>query len=152
MKRDQRTHNIWRSMRARCKNPKNISYPRYGARGISVCARWEKFEAFVEDMGYAPAGMTLERRHNNKPYSPTNCLWATPKQQARNRSNNVLLKYRGKTRPMSEWAEIAGLDRGTLWRRLKRGASLEVAMTRELCRGKPLTGKQKPRSYKKEAA
>lgn len=79
------TYVSWQSMKARCHNPKATSYERYGARGITVCRRWHKFENFLADMGERPEGMTLDRRNNNRGYSKANCRWATPKQQHENR-------------------------------------------------------------------
>ncbi|WNV50607.1 hypothetical protein [Pseudomonas phage Rollin] len=77
---------IWQTMIARCTNPKNGSYERYGARGITVCDRWvESFSNFYADMGDPPPGTTLDRRDNDQGYAPGNCRWATAHQQARNR-------------------------------------------------------------------
>ena len=42
---------VWRSMLSRCENPKNIGFEHYGGRGIRVCDRWHKFDAFRSDMG-----------------------------------------------------------------------------------------------------
>lgn len=76
----------WKSMKARCRNPRVPDYPRYGGRGITVCDRWyESFDAFLADMGDRPDGLTLDRIDNDRGYEPGNCRWATKSDQSRNR-------------------------------------------------------------------
>lgn len=76
----------WANMLSRCYNPKSVSYENYGARGITVCARWHTFRLFAEDMGLKPdPALTIERRDNALGYSPDNCEWATRTAQCLNR-------------------------------------------------------------------
>ena len=74
------------SMKQRCSNPNHPKFEHYGGRGISVCERWDSFETFLADMGSKPGpGLSLDRIDNEGNYEPSNCRWATHKQQANNR-------------------------------------------------------------------
>lgn len=85
----------WQMMKNRCANRKAADYAYYGARGITFDARWARFENFIADMGRKPTPKhTLERVNNSKGYAKDNCIWATRKDQARNRGryNNCSLE------------------------------------------------------------
>lgn len=69
----------------RCENPEATGYEYYGALGVTVCAEWHDFEAFLSDMGERPAGRTLYRRDPHGNYERDNCRWATPTEQANNK-------------------------------------------------------------------
>lgn len=119
-------YNVFKTMHARCYNPKNHKYARYGGRGIAVEPRWHVYENFYTDMGERPSSQhQIERRDNNGNYGPGNCYWATPQAQARNRKSNRLITINGKTECIAEWAEHAGLNQATLLKRVNAGWATE---------------------------
>lgn len=115
----------WRNMIERCYNPSNDSYHTYGRRGIRVCAEWresfEAFQAYVDsELGPRPTPEhSIDRIDNDCHYEPGNLRWATPVQQQRNRTINVLYAYNGKTATLYEHAEDAGLDPDMVYNRVR---------------------------------
>jgi hypothetical protein len=85
-------YNSWRAMIWRCDNPKHLGYPKYGARGITVCERWRDFRNFLEDMGLRPEGTTLGRVIDRGNYEPGNVFWMTQAEQNLARKNNHALR------------------------------------------------------------
>lgn len=122
---------LWNSMHARCYKPRATSYPRYGAKGIRVCERWHDFANFLADMGERPGGASLERKDGAKNYEPGNVVWATGKQQARNRRTSLMVMFLGETKPLAEWCEQLGLDYHKTWKAIrKHGVLAAVALQR----------------------
>lgn len=121
----------WCGMRSRCMDTNNKKYPRYGGRGILVCARWlDSFEAFYNDIGPRPSDKhSIDRIDNDGNYEPGNCRWATSFQQSRNRSGLHRVKFQGKTMSVSEWAERTGIRRSVLYNRFRNGWSARRALT-----------------------
>lgn len=110
----------WASMKERCYRKKYHNYERYGGRGISVCPRWkDSFENFYEDMSPTwKEGLTLDRIDNNGNYEPSNCRWATRKEQNNNQEKTV--KIGGV--PLQVYAKEHGINPSTLHSRLRCNA------------------------------
>lgn len=121
----------WDHMIRRCTCPSNKIYHRYGGRGIKVCKKWLKsYPAFLKDMGEAPSPQhSLDRIRNSGHYTPSNCRWATYKEQNRNRRDNVRLRFNGQLKTVAEWAEVLGMPRRIIYERRKRGWPTKLALT-----------------------
>lgn len=105
----------WHNLKTRCQNPKIEKYQLYGARGITVCDRWNKdFRNFLEDMGVMPEGYTLDRIDPNQGYFKDNCRWACKARQAHNRRDckldwNKVAKVKHMHAEGFSYREIAGM-------------------------------------------
>ena len=124
-----KTYKSWVNMIQRCINPKNRYYHCYGGRGIAVCKRWMKFENFLEDMGESPDEHQIDRINNDGNYCKSNCRWTTPKQNSRNKRNNLFATYKNRTQLLIEWAEEFGVNYDVLKWRLNNGWPIEKALT-----------------------
>jgi hypothetical protein len=115
---------IWCGLRNRCNNLNNRSYPDYGGSGIYVCQRWmESFTNFLDDMGPRPSSKHTVDRYPDKdgPYAPSNCRWATMREQNRNRKSNRLITINGVTKLLIEWIEESGKSKRLVSNRISRG-------------------------------
>lgn len=117
-----RVHTAWSNMKNRCQNPRNRNYYKYGARGITVCERWQTFENFLADMGEPPSPKHSIDRYpdNGGNYEPGNVRWATAKEQGNNQRTNHLITLNGETLTMQQWCEKLDIKQGTLSKRINR--------------------------------
>ena len=138
--RHKRIYSIYCTMKARCYNPNNDEYHNYGGRGIIVCPEWlgkngvENFAKWSYENGYdenAEYGQcTIDRIDVNGNYEPSNCRWATQKQQMRNTRYTIFLTYKGETKSAAEWSEITGIKQSLLTERKRKGWSDEDCIER----------------------
>lgn len=113
-----RIYKEWASMRRRCRPSSNDSKTYY-QRGISVCPEWNDFTAFYNwaiSNGYDDS-LSIDRRDNNKGYSPDNCRWIPIEEQQSNKSNNIYVVYEGQKYCLRQLAEKLNLPYKTICRR-----------------------------------
>lgn len=123
-------YTVWNAMIQRCHNPNDKGFRYYGSRGITVCARWRKYENFLKDMGRRPSNShSIERVKNGHGYSPSNVRWATRKEQMRNTRFNTIVRVGTAHRCVAAWSERSGISSATIIYRLQRGWSPKDAVT-----------------------
>lgn len=117
---DTRIYKLWKAVRYRCNSDE-----------ISLCDRWKSFDKFYADVGEPPhEGARLHRIDRSKGYSPENCRWATRKEQANNRRDNVVIEFEGQSMTLTQWSEALNINRNTLDGRISRyGWTIERAFT-----------------------
>ena len=121
-------HNSWVGLRGRTLNPNDRAWKHYGGRGIKVCSRWEKsFENFLEDMGPAPDKKAqIDRINNDGHYEPSNCRWASPLTNNRNRRN--VKKFQGLT--TNEWAAVFKVPKSTMHFKVQKAKGLKQVVAK----------------------
>lgn len=123
-----RLYTIWRGMKKRTNDKSDLNY---GGRGITVCKEWGEYLNFKEwalNNGYSDE-LTIDRINNDGNYEPSNCRWATPKEQSNNTRRNVVIEYNGEYKTISEWSNITGIREGAINKRYKAGWSAEKIFT-----------------------
>lgn len=117
-------YTAWCSMKSRCYQKTNKRYNEWGGKGVKVCERWlNSYIDFLSDMGRKPSPIHSLDRYPNKygNYEPSNCRWATPKEQSNNTSRNVFISLYGINRTAPEWSVVTGIKRGTICHRVNKG-------------------------------
>ena len=132
---------VWGLMKCRCYNSNHKSWKDYGGRGIKMETRWLTFLNFYNDMyksyfkhvkQYGQKKTQIDRIYNSKGYSKENCRWVTPSENTRNKRNNHLLTFNGRTLPVVSWAEITGINANTIYKRIENGFSVERTLSKKL--------------------
>lgn len=122
------TYASWCAMKNRCNREKDISFIRYGGRGITYDSKWNNFKNFLEDMGVRPQNATLDRINSNDNYYKENCRWSTAKEQANNRSSNRVFEINGIRMTVKDIARQTGIKSYSILSRLNRGMSIHEAI------------------------
>lgn len=125
-------YHAWQRIKVRCYHKNREEYKSYGGRGITVCKRWlNSFENFYADMGDCPSNShSIDRIDVNGNYEPSNCRWATLKEQCNNKRTNHFLEFNGESKTIQQWCDFFGLADTTVHNRLKRGWSIEDTLTK----------------------
>lgn len=129
-------YKTWAQVKTRTTNPNSQNAAYYMGRGIKMCDRWlNSFEAFYEDMGPAPTPKhSIDRIDPNGDYEPGNCRWATHIEQMNNIRNNKRIEFGGVVMTQEEWGRVTGIRGSVIQKRLKRGWTVEKALTTQLMR------------------
>lgn len=132
--RNKRLRKIWESMHERCGYERHPHFKSYGGRGISVCDEWKEYIPFAKwafRNGYDNT-LTLDRIDFDGSYEPSNCRWATTREQANNKRTNRIVVYNEERYTVSELAELIGMNCTTLRERLNMGWSVSDAVERPI--------------------
>lgn len=117
-----RLYQIWHGIKSRCYTKCHTSYHNYGEKGINVCDEWRDdyiaFRDWALTNGYRD-DLTIDRIDNGRGYEPSNCRWATPREQSNNKNTNHLVSFNGETHTIAEWSRIVGLSPRLIKDRLK---------------------------------
>lgn len=130
-------YNSWVMMRNRVNNLNADQFQWYQGREdvqIQICEGWNSYESFLNSLGRKPSPKhSIDRINNDGHYScgecveciakgwPMNGRWATQREQMRNTRANRFLTIGGVTHCLVEWAEISGVNEGTIRTRVAAG-------------------------------
>lgn len=134
-----RIYKTYNAMKDRCTNPNSQFYKDYGARGIRICDEWLGDDGFKNFYDWAMTNgytddLTIDRVDVNGNYEPNNCRWTDMKTQNNNLRTNRKITIDGITHTVSEWSEIVGIKRETIFSRLRSGMDEKDAIMTPLLR------------------
>lgn len=122
-------YRVWCGIKARCYNASHPSYPWYGAKGIKVCERWQKFLNFHQDMFQTwSLGLEIDRIDSCGDYCPENCRWVNHHQQLRNYGRNHWIEFNGERNTITDWSKKIGGAHSLIRHRLRLGWTIEHAL------------------------
>ena len=121
--RHTKLYEVWKTIKQRCLNPKNVSYHNYGGRGITICDDWKNdYFCFYEwsiNNGYKE-GLSIDRINNNGNYEPNNCRWTTRIVQNNNTRANNYITINNETKTLAEWCRHYNISYSLVRQRYKR--------------------------------
>ena len=147
-----RLYHTWENMKARCFNKNNPQYKNYGGRGITVCEEWKNdflsFRMWALQNGWNDTHVkfeiSLDRIDVNGNYEPSNCRWATPKQQVNNRRRSRRWEYNGEKYTLQEISEKFNINHMALRSRLyEQGLDAKTAIEKPLKKRKSKYGQSR---------
>ena len=151
-----RNYSIWLGIKKRCNNPNDSRYEKYGGAGISICDEWNNdYLSFYEwsmNNGYTD-DLSIDRIDNSLGYFPDNCRWIPMKEQAKNKTSNIVLTHNGETKTLTDWCKLYGVKPSFALQRhrnlIKNGRTHESITLEELLYNADLN-KQPIAQYTKE--
>jgi hypothetical protein len=119
-------------MISRCFDPENLSFHRYGGRGITIHEPWllcklklYKYLDTIVGTGraedYFKLGYEIDRKNNDGNYEPGNLRIVTSKINSNNKSDTVFLVVEGLVFTVAQASEHYGLNPSMIQKRIKKG-------------------------------
>lgn len=123
---------IWKAIISRCYNSRDISYKRYGAKGVTMCDEWRNdflsFNNWCLANGWSK-GMQIDKDKigTGKFYSPETCVIISRQENCWLRKTSRMVEYDGQVKCLAEWCSLLGLKYDTVRARIHKGISPETA-------------------------
>lgn len=129
--KQSKEYRTWAYAKSRVKGKNEHGRIYYKDKGIKMHQEWfDSFENFLRDVGKAPSDEhSLDRIDPTGNYEPGNVRWATRVEQMNNTTANKHIKFQGKKMTQEQWGRYTGIGGTNICKRLKRGWSIEKALT-----------------------